>query len=102
MLRWLIAVLFLANMLALVVMRGVFGPLPAAGPREPEMLLRQVRPDALRVTPLAQASDQAVVGGPIAPPAVAAEPLAASPSPSPSPSASASASASASPSASAP
>ncbi|WP_063902180.1 hypothetical protein [Burkholderia stagnalis] len=99
MLRWLIAVLFLANMLALVVMRGVFGPLPAAGPREPEMLLRQVRPDALRVTPLAQASDQAVVGGPIAPPAVAAEPLAASasasasasPSPSPSPSPSASA-----------
>ncbi|NTX32615.1 hypothetical protein HT746_36865, partial [Burkholderia pyrrocinia] len=54
MLRWLIAVLFLANMLAFVVARGVFGPLPAAGPREPGVLSRQVRPDALRVTPLAQ------------------------------------------------
>ncbi|VWC51282.1 hypothetical protein BLA6993_07967 [Burkholderia lata] len=78
MLRWLIAVLFLANMLAFVVARGVFGPLPAAGPREPGVLARQVLPDALRVTPLAQASDQPVIGGPIAPPAVTAEPLAAS------------------------
>ncbi|VWD64516.1 hypothetical protein BLA39750_07904 [Burkholderia lata] len=78
MLRWLIAVLFLANMLAFVVARGVFGPLPAAGPREPGVLARQVRPDALRVTPLVQASDQPVIGGPIAPPAVTAEPLAAS------------------------
>ncbi|WP_321786588.1 hypothetical protein [Burkholderia pyrrocinia] len=78
MLRWLIAVLFLANMLAFVVARGVFGPLPAAGPREPGMLSRQVRPDALRVTPLAQATDHPVVGGPIAPAAVTAEPLAAS------------------------
>ncbi|WP_175996636.1 hypothetical protein [Burkholderia stabilis] len=78
MLRWLIAVLFLANMLAFVVARGVFGPLPAAGPREPGVLSRQVRPDALRVTPLAQAADQPVVGGPIAPPAVTAAPLAAS------------------------
>ncbi|MBN3792905.1 hypothetical protein [Burkholderia sp. Ac-20353] len=78
MLRWLIAVLFLANMLALVVTREVLGPQPAAGPREPGILSRQVRPDALRVTPLAQASDQAVSGGPIAAPAVAAEPLSAS------------------------
>ncbi|MBN3784924.1 MULTISPECIES: hypothetical protein [Burkholderia] len=78
MLRWLIAVLFLANMLAFVVARGVFGPLPAAGPREPGVLARQVRPDALRVTPLARATDQPVIGGPIAPPAVTAEPLAAS------------------------
>lgn len=31
MLRWLIAALFLANMLAFVATRGVFGPLPAAG-----------------------------------------------------------------------
>lgn len=52
MLRWLIAVLFLANMLAFALIRGVFGPLPAAGPREPEILSRQVQPDALRVTPL--------------------------------------------------
>ncbi|CAB3763175.1 hypothetical protein GQ57_22170 [Burkholderia sp. MSh2] len=78
MLRWLIAVLFLANLLAFAVACGVFGPLPAAGPREPGMLSRQVRPESLRVTPLAQASDQPVIGGPIAPPAVAAEPLAAS------------------------
>ncbi|QVN17742.1 hypothetical protein [Burkholderia pyrrocinia] len=78
MLRWLIAVLFLANMLAFVVARGVFGPLPAAGPREPGVLSRQVRPDALHVTPLAQATDQPAVGGPIAPAAVTAEPLAAS------------------------
>ncbi|KVL60677.1 hypothetical protein WT01_10685 [Burkholderia cepacia] len=78
MLRWLIAVLFLANMLAFVVARGVFGPLPSAGPREPGVLSRQVRPDALHVTPLAQATDQPVVGGPIAPPAVTTAPLAAS------------------------
>ncbi|MGU7781301.1 hypothetical protein [Burkholderia sp. PU8-34] len=78
MLRWLIAVLFLANMLALVLTREVFGPLPAAGPREPEILSRQVHPDALRVTPLAQAAGEAVVGGPIAAPPVAAQPLAAS------------------------
>ena len=78
MLRWLIAVLFLANMLAFVVARGVFGPLPSAGPRDPGVLSRQVRPDALRVTPLAQATDQPVIGGPIAPPAVTAAPLAAS------------------------
>lgn len=65
-------------MLAFVVARGVFGPLPAAGPREPGVLARQVRPDALRVTPLARATDQPVIGGPIAPPSVTAEPLAAS------------------------
>ncbi|AXK66706.1 hypothetical protein LGM65_06520 [Burkholderia anthina] len=78
MLRWLIAVLFLANLLAFVLVRGVFWPLPAAGPREPGVLSRQVQPDALRATPLAQASDQPVIGGPIAAPAVTAEPLAAS------------------------
>ncbi|HDR9202780.1 TPA: hypothetical protein QDB48_004137 [Burkholderia vietnamiensis] len=78
MLRWLIAVLFLANMLAFVAVRGVFGPLPAAGPREPGVLERQVHPEVLRATPLAQATDQPVIGGPIAPPAVTAEPLPAS------------------------
>ncbi|WP_175885721.1 hypothetical protein [Burkholderia sp. BCC0044] len=78
MLRWLIAVLFLANMLAFVVARGVFGPLPAAGPREPGVLSRQVQPDALRAIPLARATDQPVVGGPIAAPAVTTAPLAAS------------------------
>ncbi|WP_175801541.1 hypothetical protein [Burkholderia anthina] len=78
MLRWLIAVLFLANLLAFVLARGMFWPLPAAGPREPGVLSRQVQPDALRATPLAQASDQPVIGGPIAAPAVTAEPLPAS------------------------
>ncbi|RKU00994.1 hypothetical protein C7H84_23800 [Burkholderia sp. Nafp2/4-1b] len=78
MLRWLIAVLFLANLLAFVAVRGVFGPLPAAGPREPGMLSRQVQPDALHAMPLAHAADQPVLGGPIAAPAVAAEPLPAS------------------------
>ncbi|KVF73951.1 hypothetical protein WS75_16695 [Burkholderia sp. FL-7-2-10-S1-D7] len=78
MLRWLIAVLILANLLAFVAVRGVFGPLPAAGPREPEVLSRQVRPDALHAMPLAQASDQPVIGGPIGSPAVTAEPIAAS------------------------
>ncbi|HGL4262303.1 hypothetical protein [Burkholderia dolosa] len=78
MLRWLIAILFLANLLAFVAARGVFGPLPAAGARDPDVLSRQVRPDALHATPLTQPTDQPLVGGPIAPPAVAAEPLAAS------------------------
>ncbi|CAJ7447199.1 Uncharacterised protein [Burkholderia pseudomallei] len=70
MLRWLISILFLANMLAFVVVRGVFGPLPAAGPREPGHALLQVRPDALRVTPVSQAADQ-----PIVPPALETAPL---------------------------
>ncbi|WP_175745415.1 hypothetical protein [Burkholderia ambifaria] len=78
MLRWLIAVLFLANLLAFVAVRGVFGPLPAAGAREPGVLSRQVRPDAVHAMPLAQATDQPVIGGPIAAPALTAEPLAAS------------------------
>lgn len=75
MLRWLISILFLANMLAFVVVRGVFGPLPAAGPREPGHALLQVRPDALRVTPVSQAADQPIVGGPIVPPALKTAPL---------------------------
>ncbi|VBJ28553.1 Uncharacterised protein [Burkholderia pseudomallei] len=75
MLRWLISILFLANMLAFVVVRGVFGPLPAAGPREPGHALLQVRPDALRVTPVSQAVDQPIVGGPIVPPALETAPL---------------------------
>ncbi|AJY41554.1 hypothetical protein I6G56_03415 [Burkholderia humptydooensis] len=75
MLRWLISILFLANMLAFVVVRGVFGPLPAAGPREPGHALLQVRPDALRVTPLSQAADQPIVGGPIVSPTLDTAPL---------------------------
>ncbi|WP_269508111.1 hypothetical protein [Burkholderia sp. IMCC1007] len=78
MLRWLIAVLFLANLLAFALAHGMLGPLPAAGPREPGVLSRQVQPDALRATPLAQASDQPVIGGPLAAPALTGKPLAAS------------------------
>ena len=66
MLRWLIAILFLANMLAFVAMRGVFGPTPTAGGREPNHLNRQFHAEWLKVHPLspAEAADQAVVGGP--------------------------------------
>ncbi len=32
MLRWLIAILVLANILAFVTTRGAFGPLPSPGP----------------------------------------------------------------------
>jgi hypothetical protein len=66
MLRWLIAILFLANMLAFVAMRGLFGPLPSSGPREPTHLNRQIRPEWLKVRAMtaADAADQAVVGGP--------------------------------------
>ncbi|KVE26885.1 hypothetical protein WS67_15005 [Burkholderia singularis] len=77
MLRWLLCVLFLANMLAFIVVRGVFGPLPAAGPREPGHARQQVRPDALRVTPLSQPTDQPIVGGPITTPPLEVAPLAA-------------------------
>jgi hypothetical protein len=66
MLRWLIAILFLANMLAFVVMRGVFGPTPTAGGREPNHLIRQIHPEWLKVQPVtpSEAADQPVVGGP--------------------------------------
>ena len=47
MLRWLIPVLILANLLMLAVAHGAFGPLPAAGAREPHHLLLQVRPESL-------------------------------------------------------
>jgi len=66
MLRWLIAILFLADMLAFVAVRGVFGPLPAAGLREPNHVSRQIHADSLQVRPMtaAEAADQAVVGEP--------------------------------------
>ncbi|AOJ11410.1 hypothetical protein [Burkholderia mayonis] len=75
MLRWLISILFLANMLAFVVVRGLFGPMPAAGAREPGHALLQVRPDALRVTPVSEAMDQPTVGGPIMSPPLDTAPL---------------------------
>jgi hypothetical protein len=66
MLRWLIALLFLANLLAFVAMQGVFGPLPTTVAREPSRLNRQIHPEWLKVEAMtaAEAADQAVVGGP--------------------------------------
>jgi len=66
MLRWLIAILFLANMLAFVAMRGVFGPTPTAGGREPNHLNRQLHAEWLKVQPVTagDAADQTVVGAP--------------------------------------
>jgi hypothetical protein len=77
MLRWLIAILFLANLLAFATLRGVFGPLPYAGAREPGHLNRQMHPEAVRVQPVsvASATDLAVVGGPAPAPAIAASAL---------------------------
>ncbi|KDB09040.1 hypothetical protein LIG30_0133 [Burkholderia sp. lig30] len=82
MLRWLIAVLFLANMLAFLAARGLFGPSPAAGARDPGLLSRQVMPGSLRVTPLARGADQAAGNTPDAAPASAsALPAASAPAP---------------------
>ncbi|HEY3599369.1 MAG TPA: hypothetical protein VGL08_17880 [Paraburkholderia sp.] len=66
MLRWLITLLVIANLLAFVAVRGMFGPAPAAGTREPNHLNRQIHPEWLEVRPMsaADAADQAVVGGP--------------------------------------
>jgi hypothetical protein len=77
MLRWLLALLFLANLLMFVVAQGVFGPLPAAGGREPHHLDRQVHPELVRVRPISpeEAADQAVVGGPAPTAPVQAAPL---------------------------
>jgi hypothetical protein len=78
MLRWLIAILFLANLLAFVAVRGVFGPTPTASGREPNHLSREVHPDWLKVRPVTatDAADQAVVGAaaPVAPVAASALP----------------------------
>ena len=77
MLRWPIAILLLANILAFVAQRGIFGPSPAAGGREPTHLNRQVHPEWLRVQPVtaADAADQPVVGGPAPAAPVAASSL---------------------------
>ncbi|HEX7931498.1 MAG TPA: hypothetical protein VF573_00180 [Paraburkholderia sp.] len=66
MLRWLIAFLFLANLLALVAVRGLLGPTPAAGGRDPYRVSREIHPDWLKVRAVtaADANDQAVVGAP--------------------------------------
>ena len=78
MLRWPIAILFLANVLAFVAVRGVFGPSPTAGGHEPNHLNRQVNPEWLKVQPItaADAADQPVVGGPAPSVPIAASELA--------------------------
>lgn len=78
MLRWLIAILLVANLVALAAIEGLFGPPPAAGAREPAHLAQQVRPEALRVSAAAQAAETPVVGGPITSPAIEVQPLGAS------------------------
>ena len=77
MLRWLIAILFLANLIAFALASGLFGPPPAAGPREPNHLDRQLHPEWLKVKPIseAQAAEQAIVGLPDPTPLIAATPL---------------------------
>ena len=77
MLRWLIAILFLANLIAFALASGMLGPLPAAGPREPHHLERQVHPEWLKARPIseAEATEQAVVGQPDPTPKVATVPL---------------------------
>ncbi|WP_122153240.1 hypothetical protein [Paraburkholderia sp.] len=77
MLRWLIAILFLANLVAFATVRGAFGPIPLAGARESNHLNRQLHPELLKVQPVsaAEAADLAVVGGPAPAPAIAASEL---------------------------
>jgi hypothetical protein len=67
MLRWLIAILFLANLLAFALASGMLGALPSSGAREPNHLNRQVNPESLRVRPVSAADsvDQAMLGGPV-------------------------------------
>jgi hypothetical protein len=66
MLRWLCAILFLANLLAFALASGLLGGLPASGELEPSHLNRQIHPEQLITKPVstADATDQAVVGGP--------------------------------------
>ena len=66
MLRWLIALLILANIAMFALMRGLLGPLPAAGAREPHHLVQQVHPEALTTHAIhpEDAFDQPRVGGP--------------------------------------
>jgi hypothetical protein len=77
-LRWTIAILLLANVLAFVAIFGVFGPTPIASEREPNHLSRQVNPGWLTARPLtaSEAADQPVVGGPMPSAPIAASELA--------------------------
>jgi len=67
MLRWLIAILILANLAALASVLGAFGPIPAAGSRSGDPLNRQVHPErlAVRAIPASESVDVPVVGGPV-------------------------------------
>ncbi|WP_322103697.1 hypothetical protein [Paraburkholderia sp. J41] len=77
MLRWLIAILILANLLAFAAISGVFGPTPASGNRETTHLSRQIHPERLRVRAIlpSESADVPTVGGPVAQPAVQASAL---------------------------
>jgi hypothetical protein len=77
MLRWLIAILVLANVVAFALASGILGPLPASGPREPNHLNRQIHPEWLRARPISagEANDQAIVGKAVSAPAMATSPL---------------------------
>ncbi|WP_322010448.1 hypothetical protein [Paraburkholderia sp. J12] len=77
MLRWLIAILILANLVAFSAIRGVFGPTPASGSRDSLPLNRQIHPERLAVRPIpaSESADVPVVGGPVADPAVQASAL---------------------------
>ena len=81
MLRWTIAILFLANVLAFVAIlgvSGVFGPSLIASGRGPNHLNRQVNPGWLKARPItaSEAADQPVVGGPMPSAPIAASELA--------------------------
>jgi hypothetical protein len=72
MLRWLIAILILANLLAFGAVRGLFGPTPASGATSRSQLNRQMNPEGLSVRPIrpSESVDVPVVGGPVADPAI--------------------------------
>lgn len=77
MLRWLIAILFLANLVAFGLASGMLGPPPASGPLEPHHLERQVHPEWLKTRPMteAESAEQPVIGQPDPTPKIAAAPL---------------------------
>ena len=77
MLRWLIAILFLANLVAFALASGALGPAPAAGPRETHHLNNQVHPEWLRTKAISEAesAEQPLIGAPDPTPKIAAAPL---------------------------
>jgi len=77
MLRWLIALLLVANLAAFAALYGVFGPPPAAGRHENQHLGRQIHPERLVVRPIppSASADIPLIGGPVASPGVQEQPL---------------------------